>query len=288
MMREPPREGGVQCLGSRGFHRMHYYEWGDPANPRILVCVHGLTRNARDFDHFAHALSADYRVVCPDIVGRGRSDRLEAKTDYGYVQYVSDVTTLVARVTGGQTTQVDWVGTSMGALLGLVMAALARNPIRRLVLNDAGMLVPKAALERLASYVGKEAHFSSLDEAEWHMRRVCAPFGPLTDAQWRHLTFHGAYERDDGTWGLRYDPAIAQVFEGGIEAIDLSAQWAAVSCPTLIVRGAESDVLLRETAEEMTRRGPQAELVEFEGIGHAPMLMDDAQVRVVRDFLMRA
>jgi len=266
---------------------MQYYEWGDPRNPRVVVCVHGLTRHARDFDFFAEALAADFRVVCPDVVGRGGSDWLEAKNDYGYVQYASDMTALIARVTEGDA-QVDWVGTSMGGLIGIILASRPRAPIRRLVVNDAGMLVPKAALERLAVYVGKNPSFPSIDALEAHLRRYSAPFGPLTDAQWRHLAVHGAVERTDGTWGFHYDPEIAAPFRGELADVDLSAYWDAVSCPTLVLRGAESDILLRETADEMTRRGPRAKLVEFAGVGHAPMLMDDAQIRVVREFLVGA
>ncbi|HYC44102.1 MAG TPA: alpha/beta hydrolase [Burkholderiales bacterium] len=267
---------------------MTYYDWGDPANPRVVVCVHGLTRNGRDFDFLAQALGADFRVICPDIVGRGSSDWLEAKGDYGYVQYAADMTALIARVTDSGERQVSWVGTSMGGLLGIVLAATPRNPIARLVVNDAGMLVPRAALERLALYVGKEPRFPDYDALEAHVRRVSAPFGPLTDEQWRHLTVHSAREHPDGTWTLRYDPAIAHAFSGDLADIDLSRYWNAVACPTLLLRGAASDILLPETAAAMTRCGPRPQLVEFPGIGHAPMLMCGEQVEVVREFLHAA
>jgi len=280
------KTSGVLCLDSRGFHRMQYYEWGDPANPRVVVCVHGLTRNARDFDFFAEALAPDFRVVCPDVAGRGGSDWLEAKSDYGYAQYASDMATLIARVTERDAQGIDWVGTSMGGLLGIILAARPRAPIRRLVVNDAGLLVPRAALERIAQYVGGDPRFPSVDALEAHLRRFSAPFGPLTDAQWRHLAVHGAVERAGGTWGFHYDPAIAAPFQGELADIDLSAYWDAVSCPTLVLRGAESDVLPRETAQDMTRRGPRAKLVEFAGVGHAPMLMDEEQIQAVREFLL--
>jgi pimeloyl-ACP methyl ester carboxylesterase len=278
--------GEVLGLSSCGFHRMHYYEWGDAANPRVLICVHGLTRNGRDFDYVAQALEADFRVICPDVVGRGQSDWLQVKAEYGYVQYMSDMTALIARVTDERPREISWLGTSMGGLLGIIVASLPRNPIRKLVVNDAGMLVPKAALERLKLYVGKDPRFPSLEALEKHVRQVSAPFGPLTDAQWRHLTIHGARNYSDGTWGHRYDPAIGVAFEGELNDIDLSAQWDAVACPTLILRGAQSDILLPETAEAMTQRGPKPKLVEFADIGHAPMLMTDEQVSVVREFLL--
>ena len=279
-------EHDVLCLGSRGFHRMHYYEWGEPENPRIVICVHGLTRNGRDFDAFASAVSSDFRVICPDVVGRGRSDWLEAKEDYAYAQYLSDLTALIARVTT-HPAEIYWVGTSMGALLGIVLAAMPNHPIAKLVLNDAGPLVPKAALERLASYVGREPRFANIDDAEAHLRRVFAPFGALTNEQWRHLTVHAVQQKDDGTWALRYDPAIGRAFQGTIFDVDLWAQWDRVNCPALVLRGVDSDVLLHETALEMTRRGPRPRLVEFEGIGHAPMLMNAEQISAVRNFLLQ-
>jgi pimeloyl-ACP methyl ester carboxylesterase len=265
---------------------MHYYDWGDPDNPRVLICVHGLTRTGRDFDFLAQALEGDYRVVCPDVAGRGRSDWLDAKTDYGYAQYAADMTALIARVTAGPERTIDWLGTSMGALIGIILASRKGSPLRKLVLNDAGMLVPKAALERLARYVGQDPRFATLEELEAHVRLVSAPFGPLTDAHWRHLTLHAARQHPDGTWGVGYDPAIRIAFDGELADVDLSAYWDAVRCPTLIVRGARSDVLLKETALTMTTRGPGARLVEIDGVGHAPMLMSSDQIDVVREFLL--
>jgi pimeloyl-ACP methyl ester carboxylesterase len=280
------RTGDVLGLGAGGFHRMQYYEWGDAGNPRVLICVHGLTRNGRDFDYLARALQSDFRVICPDVVGRGQSDWLQNKAEYGYVQYMSDMTALIGRVTADSAQPLDWLGTSMGGLLGIIMASIPGNPIRKLVVNDAGVLVPKAALERLKLYVGKDPRFPTLDALEQHVRLISAPFGPLTDEQWRHVNSHGAKQHPDGTWGFRYDPGIAAVLQGEIQDIDISEQWDAITCPTLLLRGADSDILTRETAEAMTQRGPKAKLVEFPGIGHAPMLMAHDQVSVVREFLL--
>jgi pimeloyl-ACP methyl ester carboxylesterase len=280
------RSDHVLGLSSRGFHHMRYYEWGDPANPRLVVCVHGLTRTGRDFDVLAEALSPSFRVVCPDIVGRGQSDWLDAKQDYNYAQYMADLTVLLAKVNGNSQNKIDWVGTSMGGLLGIIVASTKNNPIRKLVVNDAGMLVPKAALARLALYVGKDPRFPTVDALEDHVRRISAPFGPLTDAQWRHLTIHCARQHADGTWGFCYDPAIANALAGEISDIDLTAFWDAVKCPTLLLRGSESDILSADTAHAMTQRGPRAILREFAGIGHAPMLMSDDQVASVKDFLL--
>jgi pimeloyl-ACP methyl ester carboxylesterase len=280
------KERAVLCLDSSGFHRMHYYDWGDEDNPRVLLCVHGLTRTGRDFDFLAQALEGDYRVVCPDVAGRGASDWLEAKSDYIYAQYCADMTALIARVTAGGERTIDWLGTSMGALLGIILAARRGTPIRRLVLNDAGMHVPKAALERLGRYVGRDVRFATLEELEAHLRRVSAPFGPLSDEQWRHITVHGARQHPDGSWSTGYDPAIRAPFDAEIADVDLSAYWNAVRCPTLVIRGAQSDVLLQETAAAMACSGPKARVVEIEGVGHAPMLMMPGEIGIVRSFLL--
>lgn len=281
------KEDFVSCLSSKGFHRMHYTDWGDAANPRVVICAHGLSRNCRDFDMLARALEQDFRVVCPDIVGRGKSDWLIAKEDYGYPQYLADMNALIARVTAGGEKTIYWIGTSMGGILGMLLAAFPKTPIQRLVLNDISITVPKASLERIALYVGKDPRFETFKELEAYVRAVSAPFGPLTDEQWHHLTLHGAKPYDDGTWGMSYDPGIGIPFQKGpLADIDLSGYWDAVRCPTLLLRGAQSDLLLKDMALQMTQRGPKPRLVEFAGIGHAPMLMAEDQIKVVRDFLL--
>ncbi len=277
------RSLSLRNLGPHGFHRTQYYEWGDPDNPRVLVCVHGLTRNGRDFDALAQALASDFRVLCPDIVGRGRSSRLTYPQDYGYPLYLSDMAALIAR-SGAES--VCWVGTSMGGLIGMMLAAQPDTPIARLVINDVGPVVPKHALERLAAYVGKAGSFADMDALQAYIRRVHAPFGPLTDEQWHHLAEHSAQRNADGTVALAYDPAIAHAFAGPLQDVVLWPVWDAVTCPTLLLRGQESDLLLAETAAEMSRRGPRARLHEFPRIGHAPALMDAEQIRLVREFLL--
>ena len=299
------RTGHVLCLDTIGFHKLHYTDWGDPVSPRVVICVHGLTRNCRDFDFLAQALASACRVVCPDIAGRGRSDWLTRKEDYGYPQYMRDVTALIARVAAwpvathwlGRLSNflgrrygsrpIYWVGTSMGGMLGMLLAARPKSPIRKLVVNDVGPLIPKAALERIATYVGKDPRFGTFEKLEAYVRQNSAPFGPLTDAQWHHLTLHGARQNDDGSWGMCYDPDIALPFrKGPLQDVDLWSYWDTITCPTLALRGADSDLLLKETAEQMQRRGPRAELIEFAGVGHAPMLMTEDQIKVVRDFLL--
>lgn len=283
-----PRLNHVQCLGARGLRRMAYWEWGDAANPRVLVCVHGLARQARDFDTLAHALSDTYRVVCPDVVGRGRSDWLGDPSGYQIPAYVADMVTLLARL-DAQT--VHWVGTSMGGLIGLGLASLADTPIGKLVLNDVGPTIQFEALIRIGNYLGQPLRWNTLDEAADYLQTISASFGPHTREQWLALSQPMLKPDGDG-FKLHYDPAIALPFKAITPAMAAAGEamtWAAfdaVSCPTLVLRGAESDLLSHATATAMTQRGPKARLVEFAGVGHAPTLVADDQIAVVREFLL--
>ncbi len=280
---EPFTRGLISCLGPHGFHRVAYTQWGQPDNPWVVGCVHGLTRNGRDFDTLAQRLAVHARVLCPDVAGRGVSDWLTHPEDYGYPLYLSDMAALIAR-SGAE--QVDWVGTSMGGLIGMLMAAQPGNPIRRLVVNDVGPFIPKAALERIAAYVGVEARFDSLQALEAHLRLVHAPFGPLSGAQWAHLAAHGARTRPDGSLGLAYDPGIVNAFRTAVSDVDLWPVWRAIAAPVLITRGARSDLLLADTARRMIDTAPSgSRLVEFEGIGHAPTFMAEDQIAAVETFL---
>jgi pimeloyl-ACP methyl ester carboxylesterase len=277
-------ERSLNCLGPHGFHRIVYDEWPGPGGAPTLVCLHGLTRNARDFDTIAAALAARYRVVAPDMPGRGRSDDLAVPADYDFPLYLADAAALIARL---DVEQVDWLGTSMGGLMGMLLAAQPGSPIRRLVINDAGPFVPKAGLERIGAYVGLDPSFPSLEAAEAALRRAYAPFGQLGDAQWRTLTRFSTRRRPDGGYGMAYDPHIGDPFKTGpIKDVDVWSSWDRIACPTLVLRGAVSDVLPRDVAAEMSRRGPKAKLVEFAGIGHAPPLLSDDQIGAVRDFLL--
>lgn len=279
------RRGSVQCLSSGVLRRMAFTEWGEPTNPRVLLCVHGLTRNARDFDPLARALADDYRVICPDVVGRGESDWLHNPADYNVPTYVQHMLALLAQL---GIAQVDWVGTSMGGLIGMSLAALPNAPIRKLVLNDAGAVVSARSLQRIAGYVGLAPDFASLAEAEIYMRRTYAGFGVLTDKQWRFLTEHAVRALPEGGWRVRYDPAIGDAMRASPIRFDLNLWqlYDAIGAQTVLLRGAESDLLSHETAAEMALRGPRAHLVEIPGVGHAPMLMDDIQIAIVRNFLL--
>jgi pimeloyl-ACP methyl ester carboxylesterase len=282
------RERSVRCLSPAGFHDMAYVEWGDRHNPRVLVCVHGLTRCARDFDFLAQSLADDYRVVCPDVAGRGQSEWLRDKSLYTIPQYAADMATLLARL---DVEAVDWLGTSMGGLIGMALASQQKTPIRRLILNDVGPVISAASIARIGEYLGNAPRFDTLEQAELFTRFVAAPFGALTDAQWRHLTVHSVRTAADGKVEFRYDPGIAEPFrrdsDNGGKDIELWPAYDAIRCPTLAIRGAQSDLLKRETHAAMAERGPRARLVEIPDVGHAPMFMDEKQVNVVKEFLAR-
>ncbi len=291
---EAPRACEVQCLDARGLHRMAYWEWGDPANPRVLVCVHGLSRQGRDFDTLARTMAGDYRVVCPDVVGRGRSDWLRDPAGYAVPAYVADMVTLLARLNAAS---VDWVGTSMGGLIGLGVAALrgagdAPAPlIRRLVLNDVGPVIQPEALTRIGTYLGQPVRWHTAQEAADALWAISTGFGPHTPAQWMALSLP-QLRRDGDAFVPHYDPAIALPFRAITPAAAAAGEamlWAAydsLRCPTLLLRGAESDLLTRATAQAMTQRGPRAQLREIAGVGHAPMLVQPDQVALVREFLL--
>src|SRR5574343_580282 len=280
------KQQNVQCIGPAGLHRMAYTEWGAHDNPRVLICVHGLTRNGRDFDALARQLAAHYRVICPDVVGRGQSSHLRDPAGYTIPHYVSDMVTLIARL---NVETVHWLGTSMGGLIGMALAAQPGNPIGKLVLNDVGPLITRESLARIASYVGTDPTWATFDEALAYIRLISAPFGALTDAQWQQLTETSVVQRADGRWAFRYDPRIAEPFKAdfGDQDIELWPIYAAIACPMLVIRGAESDLLTRETWLRMAEHPQRVSLAEIAGVGHAPMFQSDEQIAVVRDFLLQ-
>jgi pimeloyl-ACP methyl ester carboxylesterase len=298
------RQSSILSLGPEGFHRVAFTDWGDADNPHVVLCVHGLSRNSRDFDFLADALAGDYRVVCMDVVGRGDSAWLEDKSGYSFSTYLSDAAALIAHVTpparsgSGRELRkrsLDWVGTSMGGLIGMLLSAKRHSPIGRLVLNDVGPFVPWNGLFRLKGHVGRPSGFSARRSAEEYIRETFATFGPLTERQWEHLVEHSLRQHEDGRWYFRFDPAIGQWNTQGdpelpigptfLRGIDLWTVWNAVDCPVLVLRGAQSDVLLPGTVDEMRRRKPATQVVEFEGVGHAPALFDARQIDAVREFL---
>jgi pimeloyl-ACP methyl ester carboxylesterase len=288
-----PRLKSVQCSSPAGLHRMAYKEWGDPANPRVLVCVHGVTRVADDFDALASSLSDRYRVVCPDVVGRGRSERLRDPGHYIVPQYVADMVTLIARVTANNEDEaVHWVGTSMGGLIGMILASFEGSPIRRLVMNDIGPVLDPGALARIGEYIGQDVRFPNFEEGARFVKDVSSSFGPHSDDEWRKLASDVLVQEPGGDWVRHYDLGLAAPFAAITPERaeqDQAALWAAfdaIHCPTLLIRGEQSDLLSAATADEMTRRGPKPQLAEIPGVGHAPTLMHAHQIAIVRNFLL--
>jgi len=285
---------------------MAYYEWGDAENDAVLLCVHGLTRNGRDFDALARQLSADYRVVCPDIVGRGRSDWLANPNDYQVPQYASDLLTLIARI---QPRQLNYLGTSMGGLIGIYLTGLlslserhkksrgvaglpptAHLRIDKLILNDIGPQLNAEGLQRIAQYVGNDLIFENFNDALQHFRETYVSFGPHTNDQWETLA-RNSFILHDERWHPNYDLAIAQVMQQHTPDIIAEAEkqlWTAyqnLSFPILVLRGALSDLLSPDTVAQMQARNPRTQSVEFANVGHAPTLIDSAQIKAISTFL---
>ncbi len=283
----------VQCISPAGLHSMSYKEWGAPDNPNVLVCAHGVTRVADDFDSLAQAMASDYRVICPDVVGRGRSGWLANPEFYRVPQYVSDMVTLLARVlANGERQTVDWFGTSMGGLIGLGLASLPHSPVSKLILNDIGPTLAPEALQRIGDYIGQDLRFDTFEQGAAFVRAVSASFGPHTEPEWHKLAQDVLRQEKDGYWRRHYDMGLALPFRSATPesaARDEAMLWAAydaVRCPTLLVRGAESDLLTHDTAQAMLQRGPKAQLVEIAGVGHAPTFIHDEQIAIVRQFLL--
>lgn len=279
----------VQCLSPSGLHRMAYKEWGDPLNTKVLLCVHGVTRVSDDFDLLAQELCSHYRVVCPDVVGRGRSDWLKNPLHYQIPQYVGDMVTLLARLDADC---VHWFGTSMGGLIGMGLASLKDNPIRKLVLNDVGPTLNPEALARIGAYIAQDPRFPTFNEAAAYIRQISLPFGPHTNEEWHKLAVDVLRQDKDGQWIRHYDPGLAESLKSVTPESAQQAEkllWAtyeAIGCPTLLVRGGNSDLLSKETAQRMTETGPRAKLVEIPGVGHAPTFLHADQIALAKEFLL--
>lgn len=272
----------ISC-STGGLHKLAYTEWGNTNNSSVLICAHGLTRNKRDFDIIAEHLSSDYRVICYDFAGRGDSDWLNNKLDYNYAQYVVDAMVIISR-TGVE--KVTWLGTSMGGLLGMMLASMDKSPIKRLILNDVGPFVSKQALVRIADYVGRPPAYNNADELECYIRITYAGLGDLSHNNWKHLLKYGQRELEDGSLTLNYDPDISQAFTKiPLDDINLWALWGLIKQPCLVIRGQQSDLLSADTVELMTTTGPCAEYAVIENAGHAPGLMDENQLNIISNWL---
>ena len=296
-----PRLESVICPHPDGQHRMAWWSWGDPSASRVVVCVHGLTRQGRDFDVLAQALVAraagDLQVVCPDVAGRGQSEWLPQAALYQIPQYVSDMLTLLAELHRRSPVQtLDWVGTSMGGLIGMVLAGQPGLPlpavIRRLVLNDVGPAITWASVQRMQQYVGRYGQFADLNAAAAELRRLLPGFGPVPEDIWRELSAHSVRPLPDGGLTLHYDPAIGEPVRALTPQAAQTAEavvwdlYDRIRAQVLLIRGQESDLLSEATAQAMTGRGPHARLVQWPGVGHAPTLTDPAHIEVVANFLL--
>lgn len=290
-------------LSEEGFHRIAYSEWGNKSNLETpIVCVHGQTRNRHDFDTLAEYLSERGRhVFCPDIVGRGDSGWFKNPLHYTYEQYIADMNVLIART---DATQIDWVGTSMGGLLGMILASLPNSPIRRLVLNDVGPQIPIKGISRLWEYAGKDPDFSSIEEAKTYFKRIYADFGQLSDAQWQRFTETSIREIAPGkfattldhgiktvpaksklAWGLLLHPHKA--LEGTFFDVNLWDIWYKLTCPVFVIHGKHSDILTASILHKMLQTHPNMEVLEILDAGHAPALLEQTQHEIIYQWLQR-
>jgi pimeloyl-ACP methyl ester carboxylesterase len=283
---QPERRGSVAGLSATGFHRVAYVDWGPIDDETPVVCVHGLTRQGRDFDILAADLrSRGRRVVCPDLPGRGRSDWLADPDEYALPQYCADMNALIARL---DVDRVDWVGTSLGGLIGIILAGMPGSPIRRLVVNDIGPYVASIGLVRIGHYLREMPEaFPTIEAAEAYFREILAPYGDLTDAQWRLITEHSVHwDAAENAFLMLCDKNIGKAFRNSwFASLNIWKYWEAIPVPTLILHGVQSDLLTRQLTDEMTSRNPNATVVRFEECGHVPPLFERHQIAAVRNFL---
>ena len=284
---QPDREGRLFGLSPAGFHELAFVEWGPVDDVRPIICVHGLTRQGRDFDHLARQLApAGRRVICPDLPGRGRSGRLTNPDDYALPQYCADMNALLARL---GVSEVDWVGTSLGGLIGMIMAGFSGSPVRRLVINDIGPYVSSTGLQRIGQYIGTmPASFATIEEVEAYLRTVLAPYGQLADAHWRHLAEHSVrWDEAQQRFAMLCDPAIAKAFRSPwFQPLNLWSYWEAIAVPILVLHGAHSDLLSFDLTQQMKKRNRHTSVFSFDDCGHVPPLMAADQIEVVARFLL--
>ena len=274
-------------LGFHGFHRIHYMEWGTQVKKErknTMVCVHGVTRNAHDFDYFAEEMCDAYRIICPDIVGRGESDHLAEFQGYDYLQYNADMNALLARL---NETEVDWLGSSMGGIIGMVLASVSQSPIRRLIINDIGPDITRDALTRIGDYIGRSGDFDTPEDAELYFREIYSEFGPMSDDDWKHMVQYSTRRTKTGKYRIKMDAGVGDAFRDQVSLFDVDMwdTWEKITCPVLILRGKNSSFFSEETAHKMLTCGPEATLVEFDDVGHTPTLRSEEQVGVIRDWL---
>lgn len=284
-----------------GCHIMFYCEWGDPKNTDIVVCVHGLSRNSRDFDYLAGALATNHRVICIDVVGRGKSEWVQNKALYDYETYVADIIKLLDNIGASQ---VNWVGTSMGGIIGMIVASRYPHMVKSLLLNDVGPVIPGAAIGRIIKYVGSSYEFQTKPDAERTLRERMATFGIVKEDHWKHIIKHSIVKKLNGKYTFAYDPEILpapnltnklkgllvkimpEKRKPAFPDVSLIDIWEKITCPIMAIRGKQSDVLTEEVVAQMKSSKENMQIKEFENVGHAPMLMDEEQITAVSDWLL--
>ena len=291
----------VLGLSREGFHRIFYTEWGTPSNHNPLICLHGATRHSRDFDLLANYLSrgSHRHIFCPDLVGRGESDWLKNPANYSYEQYLADMNVLISR-TGQQA--VDWLGTSLGGIIGMVLAAQVQSPIKRLILNDIGPQIPANAMRRLANYVGLEPSFNDLEEAILYYKKIFTHIGQLDEATWNRLVSHTIKKTSGGKYMAKMDQRIkmpfskkamlwnllrhpTQLLSENPFDLYLWEMWRKVNCPVLVIYGEKSDVLTPFIMEKMKHLKPETTFFEVKKTGHAPLLESDIEMEMIAKWL---
>ncbi len=277
-----PSDNFYYGLSNEGFHRNYYREWGDPDSEHTIICVHGVTRLSRDFDVLANALSKKYRVVCPDIVGRGYSDWFGNKQNYNFLQYCADMNALIANL---NVEKVHWIGTSMGGIIGMILSALPHTPIESLILNDVGPDLKRIELQRLGKYIGKAPTFATQDDLFTYYKETYQAFGNLPETHWKKMALYSSFKEDYG-YRMHYDPKIGDAFRSSYSFynFDLWKYWDEIECPTMLIRGKLSTFFTPEVAEKMLQRGTDVRLKEVDNVGHAPMLNNKAEVDFIKAF----
>lgn len=298
------KQNYVLGISPEGFHNIAYTEWGNWSTQfPATFCVHGLTRNGRDFDDLANYLSNRGRyVLCPDVVGRGESSWFKNPSHYNFPQYVSDMNALIARANAHS---IDWVGTSMGGIIGMMLAALPNTPIRKLVINDIGPQIPLTGLKRLGKYAGTNPIFTSMEEAKNYCKINYADFGVLSEEQWTAFTEHSVRQTAPNLYTFKVDPGIRhsksksqwfnefihhplKALEGIFYDVDLWSVWHQIRCPVLVIHGKKSDLLTTEIILKMRQSHPNVEVYEIENAGHAPALLESKNHEVIYEWLLNA
>lgn len=282
-------------LSPEGFHPLCYGEWGKQNEGSGVLCVHGLTRNKSDFSYLAESLKQDFHVTALDVVGRGESAYFQNPQYYSYQQYLSDIYTLVARL---RWENIYWIGSSMGGLLGMIMASLPNSPVKALILNDIGPFIPKETAEKIRQYAGTKVNFSTLEEGKEFLKQRYGGFGIEHPEHWEHFFHHSLVKDQDGSYTLAYDPQVSNVIADQATSIpslqDAAGNflfwhyWHHVKCPVLLIRGESSDVLPYSVIEKMQSMGPKFELVEIKNAGHAPALMEKEHIDIIHRWLLKS